>query len=125
MQSKIVSIRRSMPADAEAEDGRELYASAAALDACLTDLSEQSPRLVALAWCVDGTPGSLCAVRASDSETLIVRPDTQDQLKALAVVVEGLPELLRETFEVQMDWIRAKRALEAAESPLDAPEPQR
>lgn len=92
MSNKVVSIRESQT---EIE-GMELHASAAALDASLSQTAEQCPRLRAIGWCIDGTPGSLCCVQESDSNKMVILPTAQEQAKTLAWAIHSLPAVLVE-----------------------------
>jgi hypothetical protein len=107
--------------DTETDDHMELLACDSALSACLQQIAEACPRMVAIAWIIDGDLGSVCAVRETHSRTLVVAASAREQLKALAAQVEDLPELMQTTFDLERAHIRASRAARHAESPQDAP----
>lgn len=121
MTAKVVSIR----ALRDSADDTELHASAAALNASLGQKAEACPKLVAIGWCVNGTPGSVCGIRATDSKQMVILPSTRDQMKELARVIRDFPEPLRTAFELQMDLIRIRRQQQAARMPQDAPAEKR
>jgi hypothetical protein len=103
-----------------ADDDMELCASHAALDACLQQIAEACPRMVAVAWIIDGDLGSMCAVRETNSKVLMVSATVRERLKTLAAKIEGLPEVLRTVVELEMDLIRSSRTTRSAELPQDA-----
>lgn len=120
-KQKIVCIRPPMSADANAEDESELLASTLALDTSLSDLAEQSPRLIALGWVIDGRAGSLCCQRQKEDPLKTIIPaNYADQVYALAQAIHDLPEFLREMLADALPLVENR-----VTRPQDAPEGKR
>jgi len=101
---KIVSIR-PMPAEA---DGMELDASNRAVNECLGQIAEQSPRLIALAWVVRGNVGSVAALRETDTDRMVIQPTAQESATNLAWAIHALPSALVDVFMAELAEIRAR-----------------
>lgn len=110
MEEKVIPIHSS---SVTADD--ELWMASRVLNEALQQIADTSPRLRALGWIVDGTPGSLSTMGEINNKygqnvkPAIIMPNTRERVEALAYAICTLPKMLVDEFTKAFVEARARK----------------